>query len=250
MLQALLKGKLSPEQETIEDVLTSNVFGLLKYLPPTQGLIPFLARAVSFDGETRPFADLVGNPDVSYEFWPWLEFPGCLGCEPDVLLRIGHEGGSKQTILIEAKFMSGKSSLADEVDARPTDQLAREWDNLTYLAEEEGAEPLLLYVTSDFGIPFEEIRASAAEYEAKRPARAARFPFAAAWLSWRHLPGTFRNTSNEMLKDLVGLAERLGLVFFCGIRTIKPIPGGSWRFLRRFEWERSASPLIEWSFEQ
>ena len=46
MIEALLRGKLSREQENMEDVLTSNVFGMLQYVAPELGLFPFLARAV------------------------------------------------------------------------------------------------------------------------------------------------------------------------------------------------------------
>lgn len=49
MLVALLHGKLSREQENIEDILTSNVFGVLKYLPPGTVLIPFLSKASTPD---------------------------------------------------------------------------------------------------------------------------------------------------------------------------------------------------------
>ena len=45
MIHALLNGKLSADQENMEDILTSNVFGLLRYLPPEHGLLPFLAHA-------------------------------------------------------------------------------------------------------------------------------------------------------------------------------------------------------------
>jgi hypothetical protein len=41
VLQAFLKGKLSAEQENLEDLLTSSV-GLLAYVPPERALLPFL----------------------------------------------------------------------------------------------------------------------------------------------------------------------------------------------------------------
>lgn len=45
MLQAMLHGKLTRQEEEMEDLLTSNVFGLVKYLPPEMVLIPFLSQA-------------------------------------------------------------------------------------------------------------------------------------------------------------------------------------------------------------
>ena len=74
---ALLKGKLSRAQENMEDILTSNVFGLFQYLPAELGLLPFLALAEDETGN-RPLAFLAGEQacacrSVDYEFWPWLE---------------------------------------------------------------------------------------------------------------------------------------------------------------------------------
>jgi hypothetical protein len=45
MLSALLLGKSSREQENMQDILTSNVFNILKYLPPERGILPFLAQS-------------------------------------------------------------------------------------------------------------------------------------------------------------------------------------------------------------
>ena len=44
MLQALLNGKLSREQENMEDILTSNVFGLLRYVQPQDGILKYCLR--------------------------------------------------------------------------------------------------------------------------------------------------------------------------------------------------------------
>ena len=46
MIIAELRGKLSDDQvssiERSEDVLTSNVFQCMRYLPPNKGILPFL----------------------------------------------------------------------------------------------------------------------------------------------------------------------------------------------------------------
>jgi len=54
MLQAMLHGKLTRKEESMEDLLTSNAFGLMKYLPPEAALFPFLSLAKD------PFSDLNG----------------------------------------------------------------------------------------------------------------------------------------------------------------------------------------------
>jgi hypothetical protein len=48
MMPALLHGKLSKEQQNMEDVLTSTVFGLLEYVDSNEGVLPFLSRARYF----------------------------------------------------------------------------------------------------------------------------------------------------------------------------------------------------------
>jgi hypothetical protein len=45
MLQAMLHHKLTREEESMEDLLTSNTFGLMKYLPYEMALLPFLRKA-------------------------------------------------------------------------------------------------------------------------------------------------------------------------------------------------------------
>lgn len=57
MLVALLHGKLSRDQENMEDILTSNVFGVMRYLPPAIALFPFISKASSPEG-VKPLAAL------------------------------------------------------------------------------------------------------------------------------------------------------------------------------------------------
>lgn len=143
MLMALLRGKLSLDQENMEDILTSNVFGVLKYLPPGVALVPFLGKAATPEPEKEyPLANLSSDVVVKYEFWPWLAEPGRALSEPDVLIRIDDPDGKRIVVLIEAKYLSGKSSEEDGTE-HPNDQLAREWDNLQRLAVKESREPML-----------------------------------------------------------------------------------------------------------
>ena len=165
---ALLKGKLSREQENMEDILTSNVFGLFRYLSPDEGLLPFLALAEEGD-RRRPLATLPAASTAEYQFWPGYRERDCIFCEPDVLIRITEPTGKRHIVLVEAKFHSGKSSEEDDQSIAPYDQLAREWDNLVCLAEDEGASAWLVYLTADYGYPFEDVEASRAAFHDKRP---------------------------------------------------------------------------------
>jgi hypothetical protein len=109
MLHALLHGKLSREHENLEDVLTSNVFGILRYTDPRQALLPFLSSARSITGADNPLLSLAEPLTTELEFWRRLAWSGGV-CEPDVLLRINSGDGRRWLIGIEIKFRSGKSS--------------------------------------------------------------------------------------------------------------------------------------------
>ena len=49
MLWAQLSGKVPADHERFEDVLTSNVFGTIRYVPLRTGLVPILARVAGDD---------------------------------------------------------------------------------------------------------------------------------------------------------------------------------------------------------
>lgn len=50
MLAAQLRGKLTQKEEDLEDLLTSNVFGSIKYTDCKMGLIPLLAATEDSNG--------------------------------------------------------------------------------------------------------------------------------------------------------------------------------------------------------
>ena len=252
MLMALLKGKLSREQENMEDILTSNVFGLFQYLPAELGLLPFLACAEDTAGN-QPLAFLVGEQapasrSVDYEFWPWFEEPDCIPCEPDALLYVELDGRDDLLILIEAKYLSGKSSEADDESDKPTDQLAREWDNLTHVARQRNATPILIYLTADMAYPTADISPSVQEYESKRPD--VDTP-TILWLTWRRITDVFQSAAEPILQDLVRLIKRLNLIAFEGFQPLGQLSGLNWRFeLLGFDWGvLSVTGLQKWSFQ-
>ena len=246
MLQALLRGKLSRREEDLEDLLTSNVFGVIKYLDVDRGILPVLASAEDISGNS-PLSDLHSVNNIKYEFWPLLRQPKCYPCEPDVLIEIVHEDIKKKLILIEAKYLSGKSSEATP-DDKPTDQLAREWDNLQSLSAEIGADPYLVFVTAHVAMPREEVEESAREYSMKRGATAR-----IIWLSWRKIWWLFRDSNNAMLKDMVSVLAKINLVYFNGIH-IEPAGEFEWEFNvnlevpTTFDWAYRVS-TIAWKFD-
>lgn len=264
MLMALLHGKLSRDQENMEDILTSNVFGILKYLPPGVALVPFL-RKVSGPKGDYPLADLPLDIHVKYEFWPWLGKLDPTGCEPDVLLRIDCRDGKRILALIEAKYRSGKSSKEEEEESQSEkstqeqsatvtvtpeinqlekpvkDQLSREWRNLRRLAGKESAEPVLIYLTADFACPTKDIEASQEALKGEKGK--------ISWLSWRHLPSLITDSHYGMLRDLAAVLRRLDLVFFEGFSKVDTPVHIQWGFSVepvRFDW---ACPQIRESLQ-
>jgi hypothetical protein len=251
MLMALLHGKLSRDQENMEDILTSNVFGILKYLPPGTALVPFLRKAVTPE-QDHPLVSLSSDVEVKCEFWPWLGKSDNTGCEPDVLIRLTCPSNKKTLILIEAKYHSGKSSeeekdpnekLAreqseeiaslgvDHSDEPVKDQLSREWRNLRRLAEKESAEPVLIYLTAGFVCPTEDIEASQKALKGEKGK--------ISWLSWRHLPSLITDSHYEVLRDLAAALRRLDLIFFEGFSKVDTPVHIQWAFSVepvRFDW--------------
>jgi hypothetical protein len=252
MFEAQLRGKLTREEEDLEDLLTSNVFGAIKYVPYREGLIALVSEAERRDG-SRPLQGLSDISNVKYEFWPFLEEKNCNPCEPDVLISITQSNGKKILILVEAKFKSGKSSEADLSD-KPSDQLSKEWDNLKRLAIKNNSDPYLLYITANIGFPEKEIKESISEYLKKREST-----INILWLSWRKIPTIFHNSQNEIIKDLVKLLRRQGLIFFEGFK-ISQVESFNWQFQagdlgytisKHFVLTWSFKPIdIKWKFEK
>ena len=92
LIQAVLEGK-SLGYEYTEDILTSTVFGTLKYLRPDLILIPFIESAFLYNEERTTLwgklnsegVELRCYGEVEYAFWSWNQNDG----EPDLILKIG-----------------------------------------------------------------------------------------------------------------------------------------------------------------
>lgn len=124
MIIASLHGKV-PELISLEDVLTSTVFGRLRYLPLQKILIPFLKSAHSYYPSGISLEDYLTHQRINldlysyviFKFWPKHPVYG----EPDLILlfKEHQEGEPDLLILIEAKLYSSKSGV------RENDQLKR-----------------------------------------------------------------------------------------------------------------------------
>ena len=233
MTVAEIHGKISETSgnvsERMEDLLTSDVFGPMRYLRPQEILIPFLETAKSEHGDSFPV--LGETVKIHCSFWPSLKSPGCIPCEPDVLLGLETDGSVIDLVLIEAKYYSGLSSEEDE-RPEPNDQLARELDNLCGLSSSDlGWTPglrvgrrWLLFVTQDMGMPHGLLAQSLAAYRRKRKRDGDIY-----WTSWRFLPSILEQAlekggspqSTAVLEDMLQLLLRKGLTVFRGMEPIR-----------------------------
>jgi hypothetical protein len=232
MTIAEIHGKISEEgsnlSELMEDLLTADVFGCFRYLPPQKTLIPFLNTAKSFHGHALVLPDeIVG---VHYSFWPWVKLHGCTPCEPDVVVGLETEGRHLHLVFIEAKYRSGLSSEEDEGES-PNDQLARELDNLDKISlvnlhwspELTVMSRALLFVTQDMSMPRNLIAQSLAEYQRKRNRQGDIY-----WTSWRFLQPVLEDSLGRedspqgmaVVEDMLKLLLRKGLTVFRGVDRI------------------------------
>lgn len=246
MLQAFLRGKLSREQENLEDLFTSSVFGSLAYASGGT-LLSFLALATYADG--TPVVELQSSELklVSMEFWPLYRSHGVGATEPDVVILLEDLRGQRQILFVEVKLRSGKSSgpVTDSIEI--VDQLAREWCVLTERCRESGSRPHLVYITADPRYPELDIRESEREFTFKRAT--CDFPFRCAWISWSKVATAFREVEDPVLRDISRVCERLDLLPFEGISNPSPTPI-SWRFSPRamlFAFSREPITLT-WSY--
>lgn len=262
---AEIRGKISDTgtnlSERMEDLLTSDIFGCMRYLPAKKALMPFLQTAYSIHG------DLLAVPSdvikVHYSFWPWLKLAGRIPCEPDVVLGLETKEGSVHLILLEAKYYSGLSSEEDD-RPEPNDQLARELDNLDAVScaalgwstHSKIASRTLLFVTQDMGIPRHLLMQSLAEYTRKRKREGNIF-----WASWRFFPSILEQSLEKediqeyraVLADMLTLLLRKELIMFDGVEPITEyfaLPDFYHHTPTRYSWPTIPVSLdIDYAFE-
>jgi hypothetical protein len=250
MLQALLCGKMSSEQENSEDLLTSGVFGLLRHLPPSEGLFQILNLAERDDGVLDPCVPSLCEQVTKMEFWPTYSHEISGATEPDVMVWVRDANGRMHIFLIEVKLWSPKSSHPSANPKGLGDQLAREWWTLVSLCEREGAIPHLVYVTADRRRPLIEIHEAQEEYLRKLPAWGLKHPFVCYWLPWSKVVVSFEHSSVVALQEITLACRKLDLDPFAGVRPFA-LPRLGWSFSEGAEaYSLTLSPCPqEWRFE-
>jgi hypothetical protein len=190
--------------EGSEDLVTSNVFGLLKYLPASLWLFPLLE--VAFRG--RNFSAL-GRRMPKIEFWKKLPAPPAdhreAAEEVDLLIRIGG-----MVILIECKYRSGVQGEGFPSSRR--DQVARYLDAAIFNFWPDSGTPREIYfilltdtpeepfILSQYRSPrkvFESLSQTSPfwDYEAISHAMAGNI----GWMTWRDILKILENHGGRRL---------------------------------------------------
>ncbi len=244
MTIAELHGKLAPGQpggvhERMEDLLTSDVFGTMKYAGWERGFLDWLLQAEPAPVEPPPApisSYLTGATigAVGYRFWPRM----ANGREPDLALLFEFDQEDPLLIVVEAKYLSAAGDGAEEGKRQrgglTGNQIADQVRGLSEMTAQElghwfeaapavGGLPagthvrrIHLYVTTHAALP-------EGDYEQAQARLGSPWPLPAYWLSWtwladclsHHLEGPER-CSRELITDLHRLLLRKGLVPFRG----------------------------------
>lgn len=149
-------GKISQSgsnlNERLEDKLTGDIFGTIRYLPAEKLLLPFLRKAYWLDPDTHQRQPLKLQFDSEPEliFWP-RKYPGI---EPDLEI-IGTESSNKVKILIEVKYKSGLSGDDDPsesiIASKSNNQLIKQARALANALDSK--RKLLIFLTEDGAYP-------------------------------------------------------------------------------------------------
>jgi len=231
MFEAELAGKL-PELAAYEDYLISCVFGALKYLDPTAGLLPVLAASTNLRGGLSLANYLkenhVGPADVDEAqviFWLRSTVYG----EPDLVVILRTDTQSF-IVPIEVKFFSGKHGEEDD------DQLLRYYLALSTargratfgddaIREFSGEFLALIYLTQ-----FEaahEMDATLAQLKSRGLDEAHEKIF---HLKWQQIHAVVQESlaiegdpfRSKVLLDIKELTEHKGLTRFTGFSRLPP----------------------------
>lgn len=258
MIFAELRGKLGTDgsriSDRLEDLFTSTVFGLLRYIPPREGLIPVLGmvRRAHLMGEgisierQKEWLPLAEVRSFEIDFWPEIG----ARAEPDLLVRLCNGVGTTlHTVVIEVKLWSSKSGqgaaktglyeeegstgglLADQ------DQLVKYWCRL----QSRNSEGILtiLYLTPHPSPPQKDLRESMELCPSMR----------LGWLSWSDVWLALNNVAplsrSLVANDILQLLSHKGLAYFqrFAVRVV-PVVLGSGQFWHPNSWFSSTDSRL------
>ena len=233
MIIAELHGKSessASSYEVSEDILTSNVFQLIRYLPTSIGLIA-LINEIFEDNKIKVKLDPGKKWDVNYDFWP---LGTEIGREPDLLLQLESESDC-YAVVIEAKYFSGPSdteNVDDETGAISGNQLSDQFIDLLegnykikgkikkLNASKE--KRYILYLTKHSIKPKEELEKSINQFYNSDGNQGIDFHDYLLWTNWTKIWSVLKKINNYdfpipiIINDLIDLLEKRGFKDFTG----------------------------------
>lgn len=221
-----------------EDLLTSDVFTVFRYLPPHLGIIRFI-RSIDNLHKLIPEPDKKSN--CEYYFWP---LGLLLHREPDLLLEF-QIGGEIFHIVVEVKYLSGPSdaeAIEEEVDGKmfkKGNQLASQYKDL--LCGEYEVKQIIdgklkychkklqsrqenrfqVYLTANLNQPEYEFNEFCKRFEKKKDKL--------YWTNWYHVFDFFSDLETEIkdfpqslvIQDILALLESK---YFSSFKSIPQLP--------------------------
>jgi hypothetical protein len=205
-----IKNKMPNNSESYrnsEDVLTSIVFGNLRYFSNQNLLYAFLNEAVSLNNN---HPNLKSGNDFDITFWERNYSETNLYDEPDLHLK-----NDLYDIIIECKYHSklGENH-ADEDSDDYTNQLIRYSNVIKDFAKEK----LVIFLTNNPVRPNSELEKSQSKLEQQG--------IGLYWLSWNRLHYCMKQMTDNVLpnnekllfQDLLSFLEKRNMITFYGIR--------------------------------
>ena len=238
MTLAEIHGKISSSgsnvTDRLEDLLTSDLFGPLRYLPFELGLRPILEGAINLQTEKNlDMGAQDAGEEYKVDFWPRLPT-----CEPDVLIST-----EDHIFLVEAKYLSGESGHyqegqdiddgESELVAAGSDQLYREYEDLVSLPGSQ-TKRSLIYLTAHRTPPIDDIEAGAKALIRleKGQDEIERYRSSVYWLSWfkvREIVSDLLRRADQPLQqviyqDILELLLRKGFRHYEGVDGLGVLP--------------------------
>lgn len=228
----------------MEDKLTGDIFGAMRYLPSKYLLLPFLRKAYWVNPETheRQSPQITFSSEPEIVFWP-RHYPSI---EPDVEIK-GPESGGQIKILIEVKYKSGLSSDDNHsghiLASESNNQLIKQAQALA--DDGELSKKLLIFLTEDGSYPREILN------------RVTRIMWSEPilcnielyWISWHDLTSVISNLlvrnlsifENRVAEDLMHYCNRKG---FRRYEYHSPRRVRRWGFTSQLIPQSSSTPLF------
>lgn len=237
---AEINGKISSSgsnlTDRLEDKLTGDVFGAMRYLPFKLGLKQIL-QETSFPTEQQAKlqALIEKEPCFNYVFWPRYDEG-----EPDLILE-----STNAIILIEVKYQSGLSS-DDEIEdpEESRNQLSRESQILNRIKGNKEAFLIFLAKQSE----------AAPIYNTALEKNKIHSNISFGYLSWSTVLETFVRVkrqqnltfpSNIIIIDLIDLLRRKGFERFKSFTISSKLIGKE-----AFEFQTTVSPNFTFNFSE